>query len=243
MEANIYDNDAFFEAYANMNRSRQGLTMAGEWHQLRPLFPDLRDKAVLDLGCGYGWHCKYAASLGASSVLGIDASRKMIETAKEKNADPVIRYLIYSLEEYEYPPGYFDLVFSNLALHYIADLETVYQKVFRTLKPGGTFLFNIEHPVFTAGVNQSWITDDDGRPLYWPVDGYYYPGKRETSFLGQSVLKYHHTLTQILNGLLRVGFRLEAVEEVTPSKEMMRLPGMEDEMRRPMMLLVKAAKQ
>lgn len=243
MEANIYDNDAFFEAYANMNRSRQGLTMAGEWHQLRPLFPDLRDKAVLDLGCGYGWHCKYAASLGASSVLGIDASRKMIETAKEKNADPVIRYLIYPLEEYEYPPGYFDLVISNLALHYIADLEAVYQKVFRTLKPGGTFLFNIEHPVFTAGVNQSWITDDDGRPLYWPVDGYYYPGERKTSFLGQSVLKYHHTLTQILNGLLRVGFRLEAVEEVTPPKEMMRLPGMEDEMRRPMMLLVKAAKQ
>lgn len=242
MEANIYDHDVFFEAYANMDRSKRGLAMAGEWHQLKPLFPEVRGKAVLDLGCDYGWHCKYAASLGANSVLGIDVSHKMIEVAKERNADPAIQYRICPLEEYDYPPERFDLVISNLALHYSADLDQVYQKVFRTLKPGGTFLFNIEHPVFTAGVNQSWVTDDDGRPLYWPVDRYYDPGERETVFLGQRVLKYHHTLTQILNGLLRVGFRLDAVEEVTPPEKMMGLPGMEDELRRPMMLLVKAAK-
>ena len=41
-------------------------------------------------------------------------------------------------------------------------------------------------------------------------------------------------------GLLNNGFSLEAVEEAKPSKEMMGIPGMEDELRRPMMLLVKA---
>lgn len=51
---NIYDDYAFFEAYANMPRSRGGLASAGEWHQLQPLFPDLKGKKVLDLGCGYG---------------------------------------------------------------------------------------------------------------------------------------------------------------------------------------------
>lgn len=240
---NEYDKNAFFEAYANMDRSKYGLDMAGEWHQLRPLFPELRGKVVLDLGCGYGWHCKYAATLGAQSVLGIDVSRKMLEVAKARNADPVIQYDLCSIEEYGYPADRFDLVLSNLGLHYIADLDTVYQNVYRTLKAGGIFLFNIEHPVFTAGVDQSWITDEDSRPLYWPVDNYYLPGERKTVFLGQSVTKYHHTLTQILNGLLCAGFRLEAVEEVTPPEEMMHLPGMRDELRRPMMLLVKASKQ
>lgn len=240
---NEYDSDAFFAAYAEMDRSKHGLAMAGEWHQLQPLFPELRGKTVLDLGCGYGWHCKYAASQGARAVLGIDASRQMLEAAKVRNADPVIQYQVCSMEEYGYPPEEFDLVVSNLALHYVADLDGVYQKVYGTLKPGGVFLFNIEHPVFTAGVKQSWVTDGDGRPLYWPVDRYYEPGERETVFLGQRVLKYHHTLTQILNGLLRAGFRLEAVEEAVPPQEMMRLPGMADELRRPMMLLVKAAKQ
>ncbi len=43
-------------------------------------------------------------------------------------------------------------------------------------------------------------------------------------------------------GLLNNGFALKAVEEVEPSEEMMCIPGMKDELRRPMMLLVKAGK-
>lgn len=73
---NIYDNEKFFEAYAEMDRSQKGLEGAGEWHQLKPLFPDLAGKSVLDLGCGYGWHCKYAVERGAVHVLGIDLSEK-----------------------------------------------------------------------------------------------------------------------------------------------------------------------
>ena len=69
-----------------MPRSQDGLEAAGEWHQLEPLFPDMENKTVLDLGCGYGWHCKYAADHGATRVLGIDLSSKMIKTAKERNA-------------------------------------------------------------------------------------------------------------------------------------------------------------
>ena len=52
---NEYDNEIFFREYAKMPRSRDGLSSAGEWHQLRPMFPPLEGKCVLDLGCGYGW--------------------------------------------------------------------------------------------------------------------------------------------------------------------------------------------
>ena len=51
---NLYDDEQFFKAYANMPRSKEGLNAAVEWHQLQPLFPDLKGKTVLDLGCGYG---------------------------------------------------------------------------------------------------------------------------------------------------------------------------------------------
>ena len=44
----------------------------------------------------------------------------------------------------------------------------------------------------------------------------------------------------ILMGLLKNGFRLEVVEEAKPPEETMDIPGMKDELRRPMMLLVKA---
>ncbi len=240
---NEYENERFFDAYAQMPRSKEGLKAAGEWRQLQPMFPDVSGKTVLDIGCGYGWHSKYAAEQGAASVLGIDLSERMIAQAKARNADWRITYKVCGIEDYLYPAQAYDLVISNLALHYVADLDGVYQNVLRTLKPGGVFLFNIEHPVFTAGVNEDWIYNADGKPQAWPVDNYFYPGERQTNFLRQTVIKQHHTLTQILMGLLRAGFIIEAVEEAQPSPEMLDAPGMKDEMRRPMMLLVRAAKK
>jgi len=223
-----------------MPRSRDGLSAAGEWHQLKPLFPPLEGKDVLDLGCGYGWHCRFSAEKGAARVLGIDLSRKMIEEANRRNRDGRVEYRVCGIEEYEYPENTWDCVLSNLALHYIEDIGQIFQNVYRTLRPNGIFLFNIEHPVFTAGVGQDWIYAEDGKPKYWPVDRYFMPGERKTRFLGCDVAKQHHTLTQILMGLLNCGFDLRAVEEAEPPREMMDIPGMEDELRRPMMLLVKA---
>ncbi len=239
---NIYDSEEFFGEYSKMLRSRKGLSGAGEWSRFRLMFPELCGKRVLDLGCGYGWHCKYAAERGAGYVLGIDSSEKMIGEAKRRNSDPRIEYRVCSIEEYEYPENEFDCAVSNLALHYIEDIEAVYRKIYRTLRGGGAFLLNIEHPTFTAGVDQDWYYGPDGKPLFWPVDDYFYPGERETKFLGQSVKKFHHTLTQIVMGLIDTGFKISALGEAGPPAEMMDVPGMADEMRRPMMLLIKAVK-
>ena len=106
---NIYDDEDFFTAYAGMERSRKGLQGAGEWHQLRPMFPRVAGRAVLDLGCGYGWHCKYAEEQGAARVLGLDGSRRMIEEARRRNPGPRIEYRACALEDYDYPPEAFGL--------------------------------------------------------------------------------------------------------------------------------------
>ena len=239
----VYDDARFFQAYAQMPRSRQGLEAAGEWTQMQTLLGDMQGKCVLDLGCGYGWHCRYAAQHGAARVVGIDASEKMIERARQDALYGVIRYAVCPLESYAYPAAQFDLVLSNLVLHYVRDLEPVYRGIYQTLRPGGFFVMNIEHPTFTAGVRQEWIYDEAGRALYWPVDRYFEPGRRQTRFLEHSVCKQHHTLTQILNPLLQIGFTLCDIEEAVPPQSMRQLPQMEDEMRRPMMLLVRAQKK
>ena len=70
MKENKYDNDVFFEKYSRMDRPKVGLSGAGEWSELQKLLPDFNGKRVLDLGCGYGWHCIYAAQHGAAYVLG-----------------------------------------------------------------------------------------------------------------------------------------------------------------------------
>ena len=228
-----------------MPRSAAGLEAAGEWWQFSALLPEnMTGLDVLDVGCGYGWHCKYAVLRGARSVTGIDPSGKMLAEAARRNADERIEYRRCAVEDFDWPAAAFDLVISNLALHYVEDLDGVYAGIFRALRPGGIFAMNIEHPVFTSGVNEDWHRSGSGQILHWPVDNYFYPGARDTLFAGCEVKKQHHTLSQILGGLLRAGFTLTAVEEARPSPEALRtLPEMADEMRRPMMLLVRAEKR
>ena len=72
MKQNKYDDPAFFANYSQMARSIGGLDAAGEWPAFRALLPTLRDKTVLDLGCGFGWHCRYAREQQARAVVGVD---------------------------------------------------------------------------------------------------------------------------------------------------------------------------
>ena len=242
MKENKYDCESFFQKYAQMLRSQKGLQGAGEWSELQKLLPDFHGKSVLDLGCGYGWHCKYAAEQGAATVLGTDISEKMLQKAVQINSAPQIKYQCIAMEDLVFPGETFDVVLSSLAFHYIKDFEPLVQNIAGWLKPGGNFVFSVEHPVFTAEGSQDWYYDQDGKILHFPVDNYYYEGRREAVFLGEKVIKYHRTLTTYLNTLLQNGVSLEHVVEPQPPENMMDIDGMKDEMRRPMMLLVSAVK-
>lgn len=244
MKENKYDDPKFFEKYSQMSRSIEGLNAAGEWATLKTLLPDFQGKTLLDLGCGYGWHCIYAAEQGAERIVGVDLSEKMLETARTKTTDDRITYQRCAMEDIEFEPESFDIVLSSLALHYVENFEIIVKKVLTILKPGGAFLFSAEHPVFTAYGTQDWYYDENGKILHFPVDNYYYEGKRTATFLGEEVVKYHKTLTTYLNSLLENGFEIRRIVEPQPTQEMIEaVEGMKDEMRRPMMLIVSAVKR
>ncbi|MBV8328592.1 class I SAM-dependent methyltransferase [Chryseobacterium sp.] len=243
MKENKYDQPSFFDQYEKMLRSRIGLEGAGEWHTLKNMLPDFKGKTVLDLGCGFGWHCRYAIENGATSVIGIDLSEKMLARAKEINNPEGIQYEKKALEDADYPDQSFDIVLSSLTLHYVESLETIVQNIYRWLNFGGYFIFSVEHPIFTAEGGQDWIYDKNGEKTCWPVDRYFIEGTRNTTFLGENVIKYHRTLTSYVNTLLKHGFKIREVVEPQPGQEMLKeIPEMKDELRRPMMLLISAEK-
>ncbi|WP_302760167.1 class I SAM-dependent methyltransferase, partial [Christensenella hongkongensis] len=155
-----------------------------------------------------------------------------------------ISYICLPIEDIAFPPSSFDVVISSLAFHYIQSFEDICKKVYDSLSPGGNFVFSVEHPVFTAYGTEDWYYDDRGNILHWPVDRYFNEGRRSTIFLGETVQKYHKTLTTYVNGLIRTGFEITGLIEPEPSEEMLHtVPGMTDELRRPMMLLVSARKR
>ena len=243
MRNSKYDDEKFFDKYSKMARSVHGLQGAGEWQTFKSMLPNFEGKKVLDLGCGFGWHCKYAIENKAKEVIGVDSSEKMLAQAKKINGDSSIEYINSTIEEIEVESGYFDVVVSSLVLHYVEDFYKVCEKVYSALKCNGDFVFSVEHPIFTAYGNQEWYTDESGNILHWPVDNYFYEGKRVSNFLGENIIKYHKTLTTYINSLLKCGFEIKEVIEPMPPKEMIdEIDGMRDELRRPMMLLISAKK-
>ena len=141
MKENKYDEEIFFEKYSQMDRSRQGLHAAGEWSELQKLLPDFTGKRVLDMGCGYGWHCRYAAEQGAAWVLGTDISHKMLEEACARNQVPNVEYRCIAMEDLDFAPESFDVVISSLAFHYVQDFGLLVQRIARWLTPGGELSF------------------------------------------------------------------------------------------------------
>lgn len=244
MKENKYDDNNFFSQYSKMARSVEGLKGAGEWHILQKMLPDFTGKRVLDLGCGFGWHCIYAVEHGATFVTGIDISEKMLEEARKRNSSPLIEYKCMAIEDYDFQPNMFDIVISSLTFHYLESFDNICRKINTTLTLGGSFVFSVEHPIFTAYGNQDWYYDQAGNRIHWPVDRYFTEGRRTAVFLGEEITKYHKTLTTYINGLIQNGFEICELIEPQPDPTMLEsIPGMKDELRRPMMLLISARKK
>ncbi len=120
MTQNIYDNAEFFAGYSQLGRSVEGLDGAAEWPALRALIPDLHGRNVVDLGCGFGWFCRWAREQGAARVLGLDVSENMLARARtDTRTHAAISYARADLEHLDLPEASFDLVYSSLALHYV----------------------------------------------------------------------------------------------------------------------------
>lgn len=243
MKENKYDDKTFFEKYSSMDRSVKGLAGAGEWHELKRMLPDFCGKRVLDLGCGFGWHCMYAVDMGAVAVTGIDISENMLRVAREKTDSDKVQYMQLPIEDADFAENSYDIVISSLAFHYIENFDMICSKVSKFLTVNGSFVFSVEHPIFTAFGNEDWYYDDKGHILHWPVDNYFTDGQRESVFLGEKVTKYHRSLTSYVGSLLDNGFSIRNIREPKPDEEMMNtVPGMRDELRRPMMLIISAIK-
>lgn len=103
---------------------------------------DLRgDERALDMGCGDGGLCRQIAELlPQGEVLGIDASRGMIEASLPKETHN-LRFLLLDINDLDFTEK-FDIIFSNATLHWVRNHEKLLQNTTRALRPGGKVRFN-----------------------------------------------------------------------------------------------------
>lgn len=242
MRQNIYDNPEFFEYYQRLRSTGITYNDFVEQPALMAMLPELQGKNVLDLGCGAGQLAAYMVSQGASHVTGADISAKMLSQAPEH---PQVQYIHGPMEELAFAPASFDLIVSSLAFHYVEDYDALMNQIAGWLRPGGHLVFSTEHPVTTAKLDMDgWIQDHEGKRLYYALDNYAEEGIRHTHWVVDNVIKYHRTLSTLLNDMIRHGLQIEQVNEPEPIPGAIeKMPKLVNEWRKPSFIIFKAVKR
>jgi tRNA (mo5U34)-methyltransferase len=111
-----------------------------KWQRIAPHIEDLKDRVVLDVGCGSGYHCWRMAGAGARAVLGIDPTLLYFfqYLALHRYAVQVpVWYAPVRLEEMPMGAGCFDTVFSMGVLYHRRSPLDHLLELFGALRPGG----------------------------------------------------------------------------------------------------------
>jgi trans-aconitate 2-methyltransferase len=97
--------------------------------------PSTHPQTVYDLGCGAGNVTQLlAARWPAASITGVDDSAEML--AKARAAAPGVNWVQQSLASWRAPEPA-DLIYSNAALHWLADHQRLFPALLGQLAPGG----------------------------------------------------------------------------------------------------------
>ncbi|WP_431929740.1 class I SAM-dependent methyltransferase [Nonomuraea jabiensis] len=233
----LYDDPRFFEGYRRLRDSGAGINDAVEIPAMSRMLPPVAGATVVDLGCGTGGLARRLADAGAARVLAVDSSRRMLASAAPH---PRVRYLRADLEKLTLPARHADLVVSSLVLHYVADYPGLVGRVAHWLRPGGRFVFSIEHPICTAADPMAgWLTTGEG--TVWPVDDYAAEGPRTQNWIVESVEKHHRRMSTLIGGLLDAGLELTGIDELVPGPAALRSrPHLAEHLRRPPLLVLGA---
>jgi ubiquinone/menaquinone biosynthesis C-methylase UbiE len=94
-----------------------------------------RDSKVLEVGCGTGNYIIALSELTGALGWGLDPSESMLAQARSRSSRVTFRR--GQAERLDYPPEFFDLVFSVDVIHHVAGRLEYLEEAYRVLKPGG----------------------------------------------------------------------------------------------------------
>ena len=221
---NIYDNNVFYENFKGLRSDEINFNDVIENPIITAMLPDLKDKKILDIGCGMGQHAVQYSKAGAESVLGIDISEKMLGFARANNSADNITYLRLAFEELEQIDDRFDVITSSLAFDYSEDFGMLLKKIYALLEDGGYLVFSMSHPISTAydGVYDRYTRTKDGVRLYANLHNYGIEGERHFKWVVDDYEVYHRKISTLINCIASAGFIIEECQESTVPEEILK---------------------
>jgi SAM-dependent methyltransferase len=173
------------------------------------LIPEVKDKRVLDAGCGPGVYTEWLVNHGAQ-VVAVDVSPRMIELAKDRvGSKATILQADIGQPLRRFRDASFDMILSTLVLDYLENWGRMFREFYRLLAWNGYFIFSVGHPF--------------GDFLTYKAGNYFKKElvKPEWKGFGIPVVVpcYRRPLQAILDPLLEAGFVLDRLLEPRPIRK------------------------
>ena len=171
---------------------------------------------VLDVGTGEGQLARVAAAaeVGPRRVVGVDPVDAQLATARRRAGGPL--YARAAAAGLPFPPGSFDAVLACLVFEHIDDVDGALGEVGRVLRPGGRFLFFLNHPLLQVP-GSGWIDDHILDEQYWRIGPYLVEDSSlEEVAKGVFVPFVHRPLSRYVNAMADAGLFVQRMEEPPP---------------------------
>jgi len=171
---------------------------------------------VLEVGTGEGQVARAIAAAHGATVVGIDPTERQIEVAIARGDGP--DYHLAGAEQLPFDDASFDAVVCCLVFEHIDAVDAALSEVARVLRPGGRFVFCLNHPLLqTPG--SGWIDDQilDPPEQYWRIGPYLTEQATiEEVEKGVFIRFVHRPLGRYVNAMIDVGLTLERMIEPAP---------------------------
>jgi ubiquinone/menaquinone biosynthesis C-methylase UbiE len=148
----------FYDVYPNPTVATDEVAFPSFWK-------NIKDKKVLEIGCGTGRHtlklCKQR-----NEVTGIDLSSGMLEVARKKLKDFKVEFIEGDFMTLDLKENSFDVVILSLVLEHIHDLKSFFLRLSKVMKPKGEVFISEIHPLrskdgnlahFKVGEGEVWL--------------------------------------------------------------------------------------
>jgi ubiquinone/menaquinone biosynthesis C-methylase UbiE len=178
-------------------------------------------ESIVDVCCGQGILAKHLLETKIARYVGVDASPRLIESAKDRyHADARASFIVADVcKPSSWSDQSHDAAACLMAVHDVPNAAAMFSSIRKALKTNGRALFIFMHPCFRIPKHTHWGWDNDQKVQFRRIDRYQspveipiatHPGKNqttETSF-------YHRPLAEILTALGSAGLAVTASEEL-----------------------------
>jgi 2-polyprenyl-3-methyl-5-hydroxy-6-metoxy-1,4-benzoquinol methylase len=176
---------------------------------------DVAGQRVLDFGCGGGQNAVACSIAGAAAVIGMDPSERQLAVARSlaRRAGVVAEFRDLNDAGLADLAGTFDIVLSVYAMQFVADIYAALGRIAALMRPGGTLVLSVDHPVRLSG---EW------RDHEFVIEGYFVGGWQSWPYdfpeagLQVTMRRFRRTTAEWVNAVLAAPFTLRGLYEPLP---------------------------